>query len=275
MGKHDLPPVYDSLDHWLHYRERESARVARLVGSWRGDAGFLVLRLSSLCPSTAVYDRYLLMCKYWRQITNGRLRHRNVSFGGYRTIEFVETLYPSQGTAMVDVYFTVVTRTRAESLTLLSEWLTVTGQRFNEVVVTSSKGTVENHRVDAWNRPDLWALVRSRLCGSKTVSINVGDQLIGGKNAFEVHFRPVFPMSWRPLFRYKWIIPFGRFDSKTKLRDNFPAPPRPDIEIKQIDVDRYERVVRVEMPPTRAEIRILAWSIRRQFDLPDIRNIVE
>lgn len=249
------PPDYDPGKHWLEYRRIAAADMRRLVGCWHSDVGYLELRLSGLCPSTDVYRRYQTMCEYWRRVTNGRFRHRRVDYGGFRAVEFCDVLDVAVGgDTMIDVYFCVITRTRWESMQILAEWLSVTQQRYNRLRVYSTDGELVEERVDAWDQPTLWSQLQKLLSDKEHIMVDVGDQRIGGRKSWDALFDSYVSRSFKPMFRYKWLIPFGSFDKKTKVKNNFVPPPPPGYELVQTE-KMFERVVKIEMPPTTQDIR--------------------
>ena len=272
--KHTPPHwQYDPLEYWMQQREINARNMRSLVGSWMEQIGYLELRLPGFVPSGECYERYQQMCAFWRVVTNSRLRSRRVTYGGYRSVEFIDTgIQKGTGDSMIDVYFCVVTRTRFEALTILSEWLDVTKQRYNRILTYCSTGEFDETRIDSWDAPKVWREVIERLKRHRNVMLGIGDQRIGSRKAFENLFCPA--STWRPLFRFKWIIPFGDHDAKCKTTSDFVAPPRPGYELVLVE-ERKERVVRVEMPPSWSELRRVARAHCPAVDAGEFYTMVE
>ena len=262
------PRDYNPGDHWRFAHIREAEAYANIVNSWGSSVGFLILRMPSFVRTDGVRRRYLDMCALWRRVTNSRLRSSGFSYGGLRAVEFIplRNLVIGRTGDMVDVCFRVACNSREDALVILSHWVSILRLPVPEVVVHSSSVGDSRHldgvEYGRGTSTDVWGFIHSLLTSNNAVSVDIAGQTIGGSEIAQSMFCRYVDNDfvWDPMFRYKYVIPFGRYDSKykgAKRADRPTAAPVDDIEHLSWVVPRFEHIVEYSSPQTATAIRKL------------------
>lgn len=261
--------AYSPSDHWRIAHLREAEAYANIVNSWGPSVGFLILRLPSYVHTNGIRRRYLDMCSLWRRVTNSRLRSSGFSYGGFRAVEFLPLRRMHAGDAgdLVDVCFRVACNSREEAVVILSHWVSILRLPVPELFVRSSSSSGDSRFLDnvdfgRGTSTDVWDFVRTLLSSERAVSIDIAGQTIGGSEIAKTMFCSYEDehFVWNPMFRYKYVVPFGRFDCKYKggLRAERPvAPPVDDTQRLSWVVPRFEHIVEYSSPPTLKSIERL------------------
>ena len=259
----------DALDPWFRNHYEEAARYAKALESWSTSAGFLELRLPGFVHSSEAKSRYLDMCAVWRHITNVYMRGKGFMYGGYRATEFAPVYHNTgrgDSSDLVDVFFRVVVSTRSEALRILQVWLHRTRIRVGNVeVFQRGKERYTFEDITMWGdakvsprRGDMWKHIEQSLRTLKHIAFRIGGQLLGGDSVAASLFCRFDSRTlvWRPPFRYKYVIPFGCYDTKYKGTTSSSAPwvlPE-SVASAPISIDRFERVITLESPPSVEEL---------------------